>query len=114
MIQLFRYVALLEGVTTLALFLVAMPAKYWFGSADLVPSFGMIHGMAWIIYIVMMFPALWVARAGAWGWLRTFAASLVPFGTFINDGYLKRMQEGCIQPDLREVSLRDFKTTLRD
>lgn len=114
MIRIFRYVALLEGVTTLALFLVAMPAKYWFGSAHLVPPFGMIHGMAWIIYIVMMFPALWVARAGAWGWLRTFAASLVPFGTFINDVYLKQMQERCIRPDLREVSSRNLKTTLRN
>ncbi|WP_366933683.1 DUF3817 domain-containing protein, partial [Devosia sp.] len=37
MIRLFRYIGVAEGITTLALFLVAMPAKYWFGFPDLVP-----------------------------------------------------------------------------
>lgn len=39
-----------------------------------------------------MIVALAFARASAWGWLRCFLASLFPFGTFLNDPYLKRLQ----------------------
>lgn len=114
MLRLFRYVAIVEGVTTLALFLVAMPAKYWFGNADLVPPLGMVHGMAWIIYIVIMFPALWVAGSGASGWLRTFAASLVPFGIFINDAYLKSMQDAFNGSGPRDMCAGQFETKTRN
>lgn len=92
MIRLFRHIALLEGVTALALFLIAMPAKHVFNYAALVPPIGMIHGMAWIIYIAAMIPALLIGRAGIAGWLRTFAASTVPFGTFLNDLYLRNLE----------------------
>ena len=54
MLQLFRYVALVEGITTLALFLVAMPLKYAADYPALVPPVGMTHGLAWLAYIVAM------------------------------------------------------------
>ncbi len=92
MLELFRKVALIEGVTTLALFLVAMPLKYLADWPDLVPPLGMIHGIAFIAYVVAMI-AVFAARrdVGLVGWLRTFGAALVPFGTFINDPWLKRL-----------------------
>lgn len=92
MIQMFRIVGLVEGITTLALFLVAMPAKYWFGHAGLVPPVGMIHGMAFIAYIVAMLVCLQGQGFTAWQWMRTALASLFPFGTFLNDPMLKRKQ----------------------
>lgn len=71
MFGLFRRVAWVEGVTTLVLFLVAMPAKYLAGQAGLVPPVGWIHGIAFIVYVVLMVPALWGRQVGAVGWLRT-------------------------------------------
>jgi integral membrane protein len=92
MLKLFRYIALIEGVTTLALFLIAMPLKYGFGNPMLVPPFGMAHGVAFLAYIALMVVALPGNGFGILGWLRTFLASFVPFGTFINDPFIKRME----------------------
>jgi len=85
-------VALIEGITTIALFFVAMPVKYLLGNPVLTPSAGMAHGVAFIAYVAIMIPALVSSRADALGWLRTALAALVPLGTFVNDSYLKRLQ----------------------
>ena len=92
MLRLFRYIALFEGVTTLALFLIAMPLKYGFGNPILVPPVGMTHGIAFLLYIAAMLVALPGKGFGLVGWLRTILASLFPFGTFLNDGYIKRRE----------------------
>ncbi|MAK61543.1 MAG: hypothetical protein CMK09_11225 [Ponticaulis sp.] len=91
MLNLFRIIALIEGVTTLALFLVAMPMKYAFGNPALVPPVGMSHGVAWMAYVVAMPLCLSGVSMPAFGWVRTFIAALFPFGTFLNDPFLKRM-----------------------
>ena len=92
MLRLFRTIALFEGVTTIALFLVAMPLKYWLGEPGLVRPVGMTHGLAWLGYLVAMAVCLPGSGMSAWGWLRTFVASLFPFGTFLNDAYLRRLE----------------------
>lgn len=92
MIRLFRYIGVAEGVTTLLLFLVAMPAKYVFGNPDLVPPIGMVHGVAFIIYILAMVMCLSGRGFTPWQWTRTTLAAFVPFGTFLNDPMLKRQQ----------------------
>jgi integral membrane protein len=87
--RLFRHVAFVEGVTTLVLFLVAMPIKYLAGNPQPVQVTGWIHGIAFLAYLVMMVVAL---RGRGWTWPewgRTFAAALVPFGTFLNDRFLR-------------------------
>ena len=91
MLEIFRHVALVEGITTLFLFFVAMPAKYLAGQPSLVPPAGWLHGVAFIVYVVTMTAALRKRRIGATGWLRTIAAALVPLGTFVNDPWLKRL-----------------------
>lgn len=92
MLELFRKVALVEGVTTLALFLVAMPLKYFADWPVLVPPVGWIHGIAFIAYVIMMVAAFAIRRdVGVTGWLRTIVAAFVPFGTFINDPWVRRL-----------------------
>ena len=91
MIESFRKIALVEGLTTLFLFFVAMPLKYLAGQPALVPPAGWLHGLAFIVYVAMMVATLRGRRIGALGWLRTFGAALVPFGTFVNDGWLKQL-----------------------
>lgn len=90
MLQLFRAIALVEGLTTLALFLVAMPLKYWGDNPVLVPPVGMTHGVAWIGYMLAMVVCLPGKGFSVLDLVRTFVAGLVPFGTFLNDGLVRR------------------------
>lgn len=88
--SLFRLIALIEGVTTILLFFVAMPIKYGWEDPSWVQLMGPIHGYAFLAYIALM---LIVMRGMAWQARdkgRAFVASLVPLGTFINDPFLKR------------------------
>jgi len=92
MLDLFRKVALVEGTTTLMLFLVAMPLKYLAGWPALVPPVGWLHGIAFLSYIAFMVIAFAYHRVGIVGWLRSIIAALLPFGTFVNDAWVKRLQ----------------------
>lgn len=86
----FRIIALIEGITTVLLFFVAMPLKYGWDNPLWVQVMGPLHGYAFIAYIVLM---LLVMRGAAWtaqDKTRAMLASLVPLGTFVNDPYLKR------------------------
>lgn len=91
MLETFRKVAFVEGVTTVLLFFVAMPMKYLAGEPWLVPPVGWLHGIAFVVYVAMMVATFRKLRIDTNGWVRTFAASLVPLGTFINDPWLKRL-----------------------
>jgi integral membrane protein len=91
-IGIFRAVAFVEGVTTLALFLVAMPIKYIGGNPEPVRVAGWIHGVAFIAYVVMMFLAIYGRGWPLREWARTFVAALVPFGTFANDPFLSKKE----------------------
>jgi len=92
MIKAFRLIALFEGLTTIGLFLIAMPAKYFFGQPTLVPPIGALHGGAVVLYLAVMVIVFALVRAPFMQWLRAFVACIVPFGTFINDGYVKRLE----------------------
>lgn len=90
MLKLFRWVALIEGLTTIALFLIAMPLKYWGDNPLLVPPVGMAHGLAWLGYLLAMLLCLPGKGFSAVELVRTFVAALFPFGTFLNDGLVRR------------------------
>jgi integral membrane protein len=92
-IWMFRKIAAVEGWSYLALLFVAMPLKYWAGMTDIVPMVGMAHGWLFIAYmgalvIASTFGGLSMARVN-WAIL----ASLLPFGTFVHDPYLKREED---------------------
>lgn len=96
MIRFFRRVAILEGTTNLFLFLVAIPLKYGFDNPVLVPWAGRVHGIAWIVYMVVMAVALW-GRGSIRAWVQSTMAALVPFGTFVNDHYLRRIERRAVE-----------------
>lgn len=83
-----RILALLEGISTLVLFGISMPLKYFFDSPESIRPVGMAHGVLFIAYCTWV---IIVAFQGKWKIGKTFwalAASLVPVGTFIADYYL--------------------------
>ncbi len=91
-IKAFRMVALLEGVSTLLLFFVAMPMKYLFSSPQLISPVGMAHGLLFVAYVIFAFLAHAVFRWDTKTLVIVLIASLVPFGTFyIEKKYLKNL-----------------------
>ena len=91
-----RIIGLIEGVSAVLLFCVAMPWKRFDETtgAPVQYAVGMAHGILWMVYIFAMVNA-W--RARRWGLGRAFiagAVSIPPFGTLIFDRWLKREQDG--------------------
>ena len=84
----FRLISFIEGISTIVLFLVAMPLKYQFDMPMAVRIAGSVHGLLFLIYIGMLVHT-WASQA--WP-LKMFIAGLFaaipPFGTFIYDHFM--------------------------
>jgi integral membrane protein len=80
-----RLVGTLEGVSFLALLLIAMPLKYAAGQPLAVRYVGMAHGILFLLYLLALVP---VALDFRWSW-KTCAlavlASILPAGPFVFD-----------------------------
>ena len=81
---LLRLSAILEGISYL-LFALTMPLKYWHGILMPNKIVGIIHGVLFIAYVLLVFvesqEKKWSASDKFWSYL----ASLLPFATFIVD-----------------------------
>jgi integral membrane protein len=85
-----RAVGLLEGTSFLVLLFIAMPLKYFAGMPLAVKLVGWAHGVLFVLYLLALGHA---ASSRQWPLLRVgagFIASLVPFGPFIFDVWLRR------------------------
>lgn len=85
MLKSFKIIALLEGISLLALFLFAMPMKYVFDDPSYVKHIGMAHGLLFIAYIIM---AVMLKIEENWSAKKltiVCLASVLPFGTFYID-----------------------------
>jgi len=81
MLKAFRILSVIEGLSLITLFFIAMPAKYQLG-IDLVRFVGPIHGMLWLAYLPMLEI---VSRKNNWPsslWNLAFITSILPFGCF--------------------------------
>lgn len=96
-----RAAGLVEGVSALILFFIAMPWKYLppqGSDAALVGEqvvfwVGSIHGALFILYAMVTFVG-WGQNAITFRWVVYAAiAAIVPFGPFVLDGKLKRYEE---------------------
>ena len=88
-----RLVAILEGISYIALLFVAMPMKYYFNQPELIRPVGMLHGWLFVLYVLLLL--LGHYKTG-WGWKITFAGfilSLLPFGTFYAERQWFRLKE---------------------
>lgn len=84
-LSVLRLVALLEGVSLIALLFIAMPLKYYWEKPEAVKIIGMAHGVLFIIYVINL---LLVHLKLKWNMGRTFGAFIaawIPFGTFYAD-----------------------------
>ena len=89
--NIFRLVALLEGVSYILLLFIAVPIKYWSGDEQWVKLLGMPHGILFVSYIIFAFL---IKENEKWGMKDlgiVLLASILPFGTFYVDSkYLKK------------------------
>lgn len=92
-IKTLRWVGFLEGISFLLLLFIAMPMKYMFDNPILVKYVGMGHGVLFIAFLVVLFV---VCEKQKWS-LKIFIlgliASILPFGPFIFDAKLKKMEQ---------------------
>ena len=90
MINTFRIIAFLEGLSYILLLFVAVPLKYLNNDPQYVKMLGMPHGLLFVGYIVL---AVWLRPDFKWNtkdFIIVLVASLIPFGTFYVDRkYLK-------------------------
>lgn len=80
-----RIAALIEGITCIALYLIAMPLKYLMGIDSAVRIPGMVHGIFFIAYLLALLPVYFERK---WSFKILFIsgiASIVPFMTFWAD-----------------------------
>jgi len=85
----FRWVALFEGISFLLLLFIAMPLKYALDMPLAVRYIGMVHGLLFVGYIILLY-MVWQEHKWAIGKVLTaFIASLLPFGTLWFDKRLR-------------------------
>ena len=91
-IRAFRMIALAEGMSFLILLFIAMPMKYMMGMPLAVRVVGLIHGLLFLLYVAQL-----AKLRTAYQWdnrfsLQAFIASILPFGTFLFDKYLREKE----------------------
>lgn len=95
LLNIFRVIAFLEGVSYILLLFIATPIKYFAGDEQYVKLLGMPHGLLFITYIVL---AIMLRSESKWT-SKQFAiilvAAIIPFGTFyVEKAYLKPQHDG--------------------
>jgi integral membrane protein len=87
----FRRLALAEGISFIVLLAIAMPLKYMLDIKGVVPAVGAVHGLLFMIYLVV---SLNLSHRLQWSisrWLLVMLAAIVPAGTFLLDIWLKKL-----------------------
>jgi len=88
-----RVIAFVEGCSFLLLLGIAMPLKYFAGLPLAVKVVGSLHGVLFLLFCAALGWAFLVTRLSLALAAVVFVSSLVPFGTFLVDGRLRREDE---------------------
>ena len=88
-----RQLSILEGVSTLVLFLVAMPLKYLAGMPMAVTVVGSIHGLLFIALVLMLLLAVRMVPISPALAVAGIVAAIVPGGPFLLERRLAQLDE---------------------
>ena len=90
LIQLFRLIILLEGLSYLLLLFIAVPIKYYGNDEFYVKLLGMPHGLLFMSYVVFAIIFREKFNWSSKSFLIILSASVIPLGTFyIDKKYLR-------------------------
>lgn len=92
MLKSFRVISIIEGVSLIALLFIAMPAKYYFETPELVPYVGMAHGLLWMLYVVTSLNVSHHQKWSVFYWLGMLVLSVVPFGFLLFEWMIRKSQ----------------------
>ncbi|MES2379929.1 MAG: DUF3817 domain-containing protein [Bacteroidota bacterium] len=85
-----RIIGMLEGISLLTLFFIAMPMKYIFDNPDGSKLIGPVHGALFLLFIINTLSVgveqNWKAKT-TW---KVLLACIIPFGTFYIDKKILR------------------------
>lgn len=88
-----RLIGFIEGWSYLILLGIAMPLKYWAGIPLAVRIVGSAHGVLFILFFAAVAEVSLKRPWKSWKfWALAFIASIIPFGTFVFDAWLKRVE----------------------
>lgn len=93
LLQFLRLLGLIEGISFLIILFVTMPLKYIWGMREPNLIVGMIHGVLFIGYCLLV---VVVGYKLKWKLLTIFfalLASVIPFGTFVADKKIFREKQ---------------------
>lgn len=90
-LQLLRKLSLVEGISTLILFFVAMPLKYVADMPMAVTIFGSLHGLLFLALVGCFFIALDKVPVPLMLMVAGIVGAIIPFGPFVVDIWLKRL-----------------------
>jgi len=90
-LSIFKKIAVAEGISYLALLLIAMPLKYFAGMPLAVKYTGWAHGLFFVLYVIMVIMCWMEYKWKIGKALMVLGASLLPFAPFIVE---KRLHEG--------------------
>lgn len=88
-----RVIGFIEGCSFLVLLFIAMPLKYLADTPMPVKIVGSLHGGLFVLFCLSVVEV--TVRRPWWSltfWLASAVASVVPFGTFVLDRWLKRVE----------------------
>lgn len=90
MLKVFKGIAILEGISYLALFGFSMPLKHWANIPEPNKWIGYAHGFLFIAYIILAVLLFVEKKWGLVVFIKIVVASLLPFGAFyIEKKYIK-------------------------
>ncbi len=95
----FRLIGFIEGLSYLALLCIAMPLKYIYGYPEAVRVVGMTHGVLFIVFMVLLVGAAKKYRFSMNDTVLFFVASLIPLGTFFTDKKLKEIKIAALEKE---------------
>ena len=86
-------IGLLEGISSLVLFFIAMPMKYFMDMPLAVKYTGWAHGLLFVLYIGALLHAAFTYKWSVSKIALGFVASVVPFGPFVFDAWVVKKEE---------------------
>lgn len=85
----FLFTGILEGISYVVLLFIAMPLKYIANKPMAVEITGMIHGILFVLYCILLLMAMIEHKWSIGKGIIAFIASLIPFGAFFLERILK-------------------------
>ena len=92
-IKTLRIVGFMEGISFLLLLFIAMPLKYIWDNPILVKYVGMGHGVLFIVFLAILFVVCEKQKWSIKMIILGLIASILPFGPFVFDHKLKKVEQ---------------------